>query len=280
MKVYDTNEASAGSLRKYIQCVMNINPDDLNVVMINATYDQSVRSGGELALKLPNTQPIILYWFGDQEQFHDDVEFQYALSKPHIHYFDWSKIITLKDLIERLQICGTKEVDSAVAILAERRAMISDFGGLLHGWESLSEEVQKNRLDLMRKKWAPNKTDDEILNLAMTCRVEEPGIFADQYFDGTFCDIEGTLINSSRVNLATKLLLEKKQANGKKVRLWTGGDKKSYGELLKTFDITWQLFSKSDFSGATAEEAIDDKPQELANKHNIKVTKLIDVKDI
>ena len=78
-----------------------------------------------------------------------------------------------------------------------------------------------------------------------------------QYFEGVFCDIEGTLIIDRRLNtdLAEEL---QRYSREKTVNIWTGQNLNKVTSLLKLNNIEFPLLSKDWYKGSEVELAIDD----------------------
>jgi len=95
--------------------------------------------------------------------------------------------------------------------------------------------------------------------------------FEGRYLEGVFCDVEGTLIQNGQINEQLRSELEAKSQE-KPITIWTDGDIKELGSVLRHAGITWKIVPKSEFAGARVAEAYDDlSPEELNARTNIEV---------
>ena len=100
--------------------------------------------------------------------------------------------------------------------------------------------------------------------------------FSGSVIPGVFCDVEGTLLDflGESINEEVVRMLEKYEAEGKAISLWSGGDPKEILPKLKGFK--WPFLSKYDFKGCTVEIAIDDLPTwKLKKDYKIRAEKYI-----
>lgn len=76
---------------------------------------------------------------------------------------------------------------------------------------------------------------------------------------GVYCDLDDTLLmRDGSVNLEMVGLLEQYRAEGKTVRIWTGGElAEARGRIAGTVLEAYQLVSKYDYTGAIAEIVVD-----------------------
>ncbi len=93
--------------------------------------------------------------------------------------------------------------------------------------------------------------------------------FKGRELSGTFCDVQGTLIQSGNIN--EQLLLELQQRSSTEpVTVWTDGDVEEATMLLRSAGVLWKILPKSVFSGALVATAYDDLPEdEFNNRYNI-----------
>ena len=73
--------------------------------------------------------------------------------------------------------------------------------------------------------------------------------------------MEGTLFSNSVLNQSVLQFLKTKEAEGKKVTLWTDGNLAELQLLLDANNILYPLHAKRNFAGAIIEMAIDDMDQ-------------------
>jgi hypothetical protein len=106
-------------------------------------------------------------------------------------------------------------------------------------------------------------TDEQVVDFVVNSRPNLPEKMRGR-IEGVYCDLDDTLMmRDGSINTEAVALLEKYETQGKRIFIWTGGNleearKKLTGTVLEKYN----LVSKYDFTGATAEVVIDNVSME------------------
>lgn len=173
-----------------------------------------------------------------------------------------------------------KKVDTLSIELNDIETYQKEMGHIEHGIGFLFRNGKSIETDDQRVVNAIKKArevgvkgnDDEVLEQILKFkRTTKNAAFAGRFFEGVFCDVEGTLIVNGKLNnlmLATLKVL----SLSKFITLWTGGDLEDIKRILLENNITWKLVSKTDFTGAEVEIAYDDEDFSVFfEKYGVKV---------
>lgn len=112
----------------------------------------------------------------------------------------------------------------------------------------------------------------ELIERANAAKPEDlQPIFEGREFSGTFCDVQGTLIQDGKINQSLLIELQER-AQTEPITIWTDGDLKEAAKMLRQEGISWKILSKINFGGAKVATAYDDLDQaEFDGKYHIEV---------
>ncbi len=142
-------------------------------------------------------------------------------------------------------------------------------------------ETYRSIIAQARKQFAINDraTDEQVVEFIVNSRPNLPEKMRCK-IEGVYCDLDDTLImRDGSINAEMVAMLENYAAQGKRIFIWTGGNledarKKIAGTVLERYDLE----SKYDFTGATAEIVIDNVSMEkFSIQYGIKVQKFVRV---
>lgn len=177
-----------------------------------------------------------------------------------------------------------KEVDTLAIEINSMETFENEMGIILHCSQSFfgdNSAYAKERIAQAvseARKIGVTGTDEEVaMQIKNFKRKPKKSVFAGRYFEGIFCDVEGTLLIYGKVN--EKMLKILQENEGKRpITLWTGGDLKKIQEILFENGITWKLVSKNNFTGAEVETAYDDETfSEFFEMYQIRAKEFIKV---
>lgn len=242
--------------------------------LVSAEYNASGHdsdsdfAGLDVALGLPAEAPLLLCSFMPESYFVGKVnlstKFFAIMARKKVGFID--AFDALDNFYKKLvELDGGDKQEDLLAIITEKeergkevlmRIKHSFFNPSVGSSAQINAQIHA-AIDAARAAGFQG-TDQEILEIIkdFNC-VYHPGRFAGHSFPGVFCDLEGTLLLGSKVNLS--LLEELKRLSlVKPITLWTAGDVDEYRRKLIAKGIFWKIVSKRDFIGAEVEIAFDD----------------------
>ena len=211
--------------------------------------------------------PLILVGFDNKERLKGDLKLTTILARPRCVYVKLPcKLEDLKEAIKEAKSEPRKQMAVALEKATELEETKRQVGYIKHLSCYREGDAEKVR-NLAEEKLGWVGTGEEIMKRLAEFRSERE---MAKYFSGTtipgvFCDVEGTLLDwNGNLNQEVVAMLEKYEAEGKAVSLWSGGDPKEILQKLK--DIKWPFLSKYDFEGCVMETVIDDVPSAKLQK--------------
>ncbi|MBU1252033.1 MAG: hypothetical protein KJ905_03890 [Nanoarchaeota archaeon] len=230
------------------------------VKFVNLCNPSDEKKIGEAFVINPEN-PLILVGFDDKERLKDNLKLTTILARPRCAYVKLPcKLEDLHEAVKEVKAESRKQM--AVALekateLEETKKQVWYIKHLNCYREGDAEQIRK--LAEERLNWVG--TGEEIMKRLAEFRPEREIAkhFSGTAIPGVFCDVEGTLLDwNGNLNQEVVVMLEKHEAEGKAVSLWSGGDPKEI--LPKIKGIKWPFLSKYDFEGCTMEIVIDDVP--------------------
>ncbi|MEA3514490.1 MAG: hypothetical protein U9R34_03370 [Nanoarchaeota archaeon] len=252
MQVFGTEEMEKSMHRAFGKST----PDAIYICLHQKVKDQFEYKEGlaiaeELITKNPDNK-IIVYGFESIQGLWLDNKFKKVMSSPNIKYQKMPGLI--EDIVENYN--RPKFKNSALAAVSEieyEKDLLSQFK---HDLYSQKERVLKEARTAFE--WDGN--DEEIETMLKSYNPKTK--IDPQYFEGVFCDIEGTLIINGKLN--TDLAEELQEYSRKKtVNIWTGKNLNKVIPLLKSNNIEFPLLSKDWYKDCTVEYAIDDLEEKI-----------------
>ncbi len=216
-------------------------------------------------------KPILLFGFSNEEELKNNIKIATVLARNNCVYIKLPcKIELIKDAIKEL---GTKsQGQTAVALeefanLQEIKRQVGYIKHLKCYKEGITDEILKLAEEKLGWKGSGTEIVDRLANFQPKKEIAKN--FGGKTIPGVFCDIEGTLFDwDGNLNQEIVSMLEKYEAEGKTVCLWTGGDLKNISIKIKK--LKWQLLSKYAFENCRMEIIIDDLPEkELQKEYGI-----------
>lgn len=262
MQVFDTEEMKKSMHRAFEK----LTPDAIYVNLLQEAKGQFEPEGGlaiaeELTAKNPDNK-IIVYGFKSIQRLWLDNKFKKVMSSPNIKY-QKMQCVDISEIVENYNRPKFRNPAlEAVAEIKYEKDLLSQFKHDLYH-PAKKEGVLKEA----RKAFRWDGTDEII---EKSIQFYKPNTSVDpQYFEGVFCDIEGTLITDGELN---KDLAEELQEYSRKktVNIWTGKGLNEVIPFLESNNIEFPLLSKNWYKGCEVELAIDDLEENvLKNDYDI-----------
>lgn len=211
--------------------------------------------------------PLLLVGFDDKERMKDNLKLTAILARPRCAYVKLPcELEDLHEAVREVKAEPRKQMAIALEKVAELEETKKQVGYIKHlncYREGDAEQIRKLAEEMIG--WVG--TGEEIMKRLAEFRSEREMArhFSGATIPGVFCDVEGTLLDwNGNLNQEVVAILEKHEAEGKAVSLWSGGDPKEILQKIK--GVKWPFLSKYDFEGCTMEIVIDDVPSTKLEK--------------
>lgn len=280
LEIFDDNRPFTQALEQALDKEINAYLVNINLKKAEDSF-RSNNEGLEVAAELdPSLKPIILYSVLPEKYFMTNTTFQSLIGKGRVGFIQLPfTIAEFKTLYQQLLRKQVNAVAVELGRLDNRDKVMAQLRHDLPKVLGIDATKVAHLITSAREKAGLTGTDEEILQQIQKYeRLPTKGCFANRYWPGVFCDIEGTLLVGGKINQKTFEILEKFANEGKPVTLWTGGNLELARKQLLQNGIIWKLVSKYDFEKAYVEIVIDDEPQnKFEEKYQIKAEAFIKI---
>lgn len=211
-------------------------------------------------------QPLIITGWQTEVSYSADPRWHAVMAYPNVTFkrlpFSLTEIPGMVDEakngekrpFDRLAIELTK-VDRSVNAIA---SLEHNLKRAMEGGEETMKEWEKKAREIFGDEMSIN---DIVRRVYQNDQESVSGLLDGEEFEDLCVDIEGTLIKDGEIDM--KLIERmKEESKTRPVTIWTGGDVKAYGKILREAGITFKIASKHWLAGAKVAKAIDDLPEE------------------
>jgi hypothetical protein len=252
---------------------LDANATFIHMEMLDDAHQLHIQFHGlnEALRVAPHGDPVIIFGIAPLHMVADDPRFQGAVGYPNVIFCDALRLAEGAPALLALQ-ANPKPRNEVAIRLAHLKVTQSAVGTLKHDLDYAREnEARKATWMALAVTEFGDLSFEELSGKVKAWTYEGSKPFNDEWLDGCFIDIEGTLIQDGVVNPAVAALIEVKSATTA-VNLWTDGDIKALAPIIRKAGIYTNIVPKSLLSGATVAEAYDDlEESEFSNRFNIKV---------
>jgi hypothetical protein len=214
----------------------------------------------------PKGEPIVMLSMLRPRELANYSKWQAAMGYPNVTYCDILKIN--QDFVPAVQesVEQKRPKDELAIELVDRKLKQDELSVLRHDLYHVraGNRDQQEWSERARKVFG-GLPYEELAVMVESGQLPQGSSFEGRYLEGIFCDVEGTLIKNGQINQNLVAELQAKSQE-KPVTIWTGGDVKEAGRVLRPAGVTWKILPKSEFAGARINEAYDDLNQDVFEK--------------
>ena len=245
--------------------------------LINAHYKGSENdhryqhSGIKKSLKIAEKEPeskIFLYGVERKTNLFFNSEFLRLMAK----YYGNVRYVHLPFDIQRMNTIFDEPAfeNKALVLLSDSKYEKDMLSHLRHDIIYREKEI----IEEARKELGWIGSDKEIKEKIMSYEPKKI-LFQNEFLNGVFCDIEGTLLKDKKIDKNIVKIL-KDYEKSKPVTLWTGSDPVNFASDVGHANLEYPILDKNFFAGCEAEIVIDDMDEkEFIGQYKIKPDKYI-----